>query len=99
MNNIYYELYFDQPPPPSLASLDHRTSSSVFHASSYSKMLIPGLRLGYLIAPVTLQERVIALKQAIDIASSSLNQRALNVYLQSGHFQVHLKKIRKAYKK
>lgn len=98
-DNIYHELYFDTPPPPSLISLDEKPSSLVFHASSYSKMLIPGLRLGYLVAPPPLQERIISLKQAIDIASSSLNQRALNTYLQVGNLQPHLERVRSAYQK
>lgn len=96
-DNIYHELYFNTPPPPALIGLDESPSNLVFHASSYSKMLIPGLRLGYLITPPSLQERVIGLKQAADIASSSLNQRALNVYLQAGHLEAHLEKIRAAY--
>lgn len=97
-DNIYHELYFDTPPPPTLASLDVGPASLVFHASSFSKVLIPGLRLGYLIAPATLQERVIALKQAIDISCSSLNQRALHLYLQWGYFATHLNLIRHEYK-
>lgn len=97
-DNIYHELYFDAPPPPTLASLDAGPSSLVFHASSFSKVLIPGLRIGYLVAPANLQERVIALKQAMDIACSSLNQRALHLYLQWGHFEQHLTLIRKEYK-
>ena len=97
-DNIYHELYFAAPPPPALMSLDENPSNLVFHASSYSKMLMPGLRLGYLVAPPQFQERLINLKQTIGIASSSLNQRALNVYLQTGHLQTHLEKIRQAYR-
>ena len=96
-DNIYHELYHHVPPPTPLIGLDYGPGSLVFHASSYSKMLIPGLRLGYLIAPSAMQERVIALKQALDISTASLNQRALDIYLHSGHFESHLDQVRRAY--
>jgi DNA-binding transcriptional MocR family regulator len=96
-DNIYHELYYHAPPPPPLAGLDQGPGSLVFHASSFSKVLIPGLRIGYLIAPASMQERVIALKQAIDISTSSLNQRALSIYLQQGHFADHLAHLRRTY--
>ncbi|MFQ5576100.1 MAG: aminotransferase class I/II-fold pyridoxal phosphate-dependent enzyme [Anaerolineae bacterium] len=59
---------------------------------------MPGLRIGYLRAPPPLQERVATMKQAIDISSSALNQRALHVYLSGNHFPAHLEKIRQSYK-
>jgi DNA-binding transcriptional MocR family regulator len=96
-DNIYHELYHHTPPPGPLIGLDHGPGSLVFHASSYSKILIPGLRLGYLVAPSAMQEQVISLKQALDISTASLNQRALDVYLHSGHFDRHLDQTRRAY--
>ena len=97
-DNIHQELYYQAPPPVSLASLDSGATSLVFHASSYSKVLMPGVRLGYLLAPPALQKRISTMKQATDISSSALNQRALHVYLQSGHFEMHLEKVRNAYR-
>lgn len=94
-DTTYDELYYDEPPLPSLKSLD--TAGIVFQASGYSKTLIPGIRIGYLIGPAALQERLIAAKQTTDILTSPLNQRALHAYLESGHFEQHLKFVRRAY--
>lgn len=92
----YDELYYDGNPLPTLKSLDN--ADIVFHAGGFSKTLVPGIRIGFLIAPTGLQERLIATKQTADILTSPLNQRALNTYLNSGHFAEHLKLVRVAYK-
>lgn len=94
-DTTYDELYYDEIPLPSLKSLD--TAGIVFQAGGYSKTLIPGIRIGYLVAPAALQERLIATKQTTDILTSPLNQRALHAYLESGHFEQHLKAVRRAY--
>jgi DNA-binding transcriptional MocR family regulator len=60
--------------------------------------LVPGIRIGYLVVPSFLRERMIATKQTADILTSPLNQRALHAYLQSGHFAQHLNQVRTAYK-
>ncbi len=107
-DDISRELYFTEPPPPSLANLDQGPQSLVFYASSYSKILMPGLRLGYLIAPPAMQNRISVLKQTMDISSSALNQRALALYLGQdygvqpcgggpGTFTAHLEAVRQAY--
>jgi DNA-binding transcriptional MocR family regulator len=95
-DTTYDELYYERDPLPSLKSLD--TADIVFHAGGFSKTLIPGIRIGYLAAPVALLERLIATKQTTDILTSPLNQRALHAYLASGHFSQHLKFVRNAYK-
>lgn len=95
-DTTYDELYYEQEPLPTLKSLD--TADIVFQAGGYSKTLIPGIRIGYLAAPVALQERLAATKQTTDILTSPLNQRALHAYLESGCFSQHLKFVRNAYK-
>lgn len=94
-DSTYDELYYDTEPLPTLKSLD--TAGIVFHASGFSKALIPGIRIGYLVAPAMLYERVIATKQTTDILTSPLNQRALHAYLESGQFPKHLAQVREAY--
>lgn len=54
------------------------------YLKSFSKILMPGLRLAFIILPAELQAAVLAAKQASDIASSGLNQRALDVMLRRG---------------
>ncbi len=92
----YDGLLYEGEPLPTLKSLD--TASIVFHAGGFSKTLVPGIRIGYLVAPPSLQERVVATKQTADILTSPLNQRALHTYLMSGHFTQHLETVRLAYK-
>jgi len=92
----YDGLRYEGDPLPSLKSLD--TADIVLQAGGFSKILVPGIRIGYLIAPRLLLERIIATKQTADIFTSSLNQRALHAYLQSGHFAEHLQQVRQAYR-
>lgn len=92
----YDALRYEGADIPSLKSLDH--TGIVLHAGGFSKTLVPGIRIGYLVAPPSLHQRIIAAKQTADILTSPLNQRALYTYLQSGHFAEHLHLTRQAYR-
>lgn len=94
-DSSYDELRYQGQPLPSLKSLDK--ADIVFYAGGFSKILIPGIRIGYLAAPSAWRERVVAAKQTTDIITSPLNQYALDVYLQSGHFDEHIGQVRRAY--
>ncbi|MFC1974994.1 PLP-dependent aminotransferase family protein [Chloroflexota bacterium] len=95
-DTTYDELRYEGEALPALKSLD--TADLVFLAGGFSKTLVPGIRIGYLVVPSYLRERIIATKQTADILTSPLNQRALHAYLQSGHFAQHLNLVRTAYK-
>ena len=95
-DTTYDELCYEGKMQPTLKSLD--TADLVFLAGSYSKSLIPGLRIGYLVAPTPLHARMAATKQMVDILTSPLNQRALHAYLSSGHFDKHLQLVRSSYR-
>jgi 2-aminoadipate transaminase len=92
----YNELRYEGESLPTLKSLD--TADLVFLAGGFSKILAPGIRIGFLVAPVYARDRLLAIKQTIDILTSPLNQRALHAYLQSGHFSEHLRQVRAAYR-
>jgi DNA-binding transcriptional MocR family regulator len=92
----YNELRYEGEPLPTLKSLDR--NNIVIFAGGYSKTLVPGIRIGYLIAPPGLHQRIVAAKQTADVLTSPLNQRALHAYLQSGHFASHLEQVRQAYR-
>jgi 2-aminoadipate transaminase len=94
-DSSYVGLRYSGEPLPSLKSLD--SEDIVFYAGGFSKTLVPGLRIGFLVAPGSLQERMIATKQTADILTSPLNQRALHAYLNSNHFDQHLVEVRQAY--
>lgn len=82
------------PVPTSLRSLD----GQVLHLGTYSKKLIPALRIGYLVAPVELLRRIGSLKHAMDLGSSSFLQHVLAEFLDRGYLQVHLERTIPVYR-
>jgi DNA-binding transcriptional MocR family regulator len=92
-DGVYHELHFDTPAPPPLKALDE--SGSVIHASGFSKILLPGTRIGYLIVEKnSARERIIQVKQAADICTPSFNQRVVYTYIKHGKLPGHLDRIR-----
>lgn len=79
---VYQEFHFDSAPPPPLMALDE--AGSVIHVSAFTKMLLPGMRIGYLIANRAQYERLVRVKLAADISTSGLNQRAIHLLVQRG---------------
>lgn len=91
------EVRFGSPIPPPLAAFD--THGVVIHAGSFTKSLLPALRLGYVVARGPLHERLVTLKRAADLFSSSLLQRALCRYLISGAIRRHWKYVSRVYRR
>jgi len=89
---VYHELGYRNDPPPPLKALDE--DGIVLHASGYSKILLPGTRIGYLIANGPLRDRLARFKQAADVCTPGLNQRAMHVYLANGALAGHLNRVR-----
>ncbi len=79
---VYHELRFEGETVPLLKELDE--TGIVVHVSAYSKILLPGLRIGYLIAGKNYLERLVRVKAAADISTSGLNQRAMHWLIQRG---------------
>jgi DNA-binding transcriptional MocR family regulator len=65
-------------------------SGDVLHLGSYSKRLVPALRVGYLVAPRTLVPRLVGLKHAMDLGTSALLQHVLAEFLDRGYLVAHL---------
>ena len=95
-DNPYGDLWFDAPPAPSLSS---RHPDGSVYLGSFSKILAPGLRLGYLIAPKTLYPKLLQAKQAADLHTPSFNQRVVSEVLKDGFIESHVPTIRALYKK
>lgn len=91
------DIYFDSP-KTALKSMD-MGNKHVITIKSFSKALVPGIRLGYMVVPEILSEKIVSAKFTSDISSSGFNQRILLEFLESGEFDSHLKDIRKLYKK
>jgi 2-aminoadipate transaminase len=94
-DNPYGDLWFDQPPA---APLTARNPDGCIYLGSFSKVLAPGLRLGYLIAPSAIAPKLLQAKQAADLHSPTFNQRVVAEVLRDGFLERHVPTIRALYK-
>ena len=81
-DGVYHEFRFEGESIPPLKALDE--NGIVIHASGFTKNLLPGLRIGYLIADGPHYERIMRVKQAADISTPGLNQRAIHLLIERG---------------
>ncbi len=94
-DNPYGDLWFDQPPP---APLTARNPEGGVYLGSFSKVLAPGLRMGFMVAPKALYPKLLQAKQAADLHSPGFNQRMIFEVMQNGFLDRHVPKIRALYK-
>lgn len=94
-DNPYGDLWFEAPPAPSLSS---RHPDGSVYLGSFSKILAPGLRLGYVVAPKALYPKLLQAKQAADLHTPSFNQRVVAEVLKDGFIERHVPTIRALYK-
>lgn len=81
-DGVYHELRFDGEPLPPLKALDDQ--GVVIHASGFTKNLLPGMRIGYVISDHHHYERLVRVKQAADISTPGLNQRVIHFLIERG---------------
>ena len=94
-DNPYGELWYDAPPPPPLAA---RWPEGVLYLGSFSKVLSPGLRLGYVVAPPALYPKLLQAKQAADLHTSIFSQRVVYEVIRNGLLETHVPTLRARYK-
>jgi 2-aminoadipate transaminase len=94
-DNPYGELWFDAPPP---APLTARNPAGCLYLGSFSKVLAPSLRLGYIVAPKALYPKLLQAKQAADLHSPGFNQRVVAEVMKDGFLDRHVPRIRALYK-
>ena len=91
----YSELRYDGEALPALKALDRR--GQVLYLSTFSKVLFPGMRLGFVVAPGPVVRQLVLAKQVVDLHSNTLGQYLLDRFLREGHMEAHLRLLRAAY--
>ncbi len=91
-DDVYGDLWFEGSPPIPLKAMDNQ--GLVLYVGSMSKTLGPGLRIGWVIGPEPVIDRLSDIKMQTDYGASSLSLYAVAEYLSSGLYDQHLKKIR-----
>ena len=94
-DNPYGDLWFDAPPP---APLTARNPDGCIYMGSFSKVLAPGLRLGYIVAPKNIYPKLLQAKQAADLHTPGYNQRLVVEVMKDGFLDRHVPTIRALYK-
>jgi DNA-binding transcriptional MocR family regulator len=81
-DGVYHEFRYEGESLPPLKALDDK--GIVIHVSAFTKNLLPGLRIGYVICDNVHFERIVRVKHAADISTSALNQRAIHLMVERG---------------
>jgi len=90
------EYRYNSKPVASLQGLD--PSSRVVYIGTFSKVLFPSLRVGYLAVPNDLVDRFLAVRHAMDVSPAHLYQAALADFISEGHFSRHVRRMRTLYR-
>ena len=96
-DNPYGDLRYEGEPVPTLKSMD--TAGIVTYMGSFSKVLSPGLRLGWLIAAPALLEKYASAKECADLQTSTLSQMVADTYLEDNDLDANIRRISALYKK
>lgn len=94
-DNPYGDLWYEGEPPLPLAA---RNPEGVIYMGSFSKVLAPGLRVGFIVAPKSIYGKLTQAKQAADLHSPSFNQRVVAEVMKNDFLKNHIPTIRAMYK-
>ena len=95
-DNPYGELWFGEAPP---APLTARNPDGCIYMGSFSKVLAPGLRIGFLVAPKAIYPKLLQAKQAADLHTPGFNQRVVAEVIQGDFLAHHVPTIRALYQR
>lgn len=96
-DNPYGEIRFEGENIPSVKSLD--TDGRVIYCGSFSKVLAPGIRVGFVSAPKEAAQKIVVCKQVADVHTNILAQMLADEFVNNYGFEEHLSKIREIYRK
>ena len=89
------EFRYEGRPVRALAGIDG--AGAVIYVGSFSKVMYPALRVGYVVAPEWLIEAMVGLRWHVDFAPPMLESAALAQFIEEGHFERHLRRMRTLY--
>lgn len=96
-DNPYGELRYDGETVPALKSMD--TKGSVIFLGSFSKILMPGLRVGWIVAEPEILDKLNLLKQNVDLQCSSYAQRQVSFFMEMFDLDAHVETLKTLYRK
>lgn len=94
-DNPYGLLRYDGQIPPTLLSLDR--AGNVIYLGSFSKIISPGIRTGYVVAPTAIYQKLVLGKQAADLCSSPLNQLFVHEFVATGVWREYVERLKTLY--
>ncbi len=94
-DNPYGDLRYSGEAIPPIKALD--TDNNVVYLRTFSKILAPGIRLGWIVGPKEIISKVNLLKQATDLCTPIITQVATDQYLRKGYLRPHIEKIKASY--
>jgi len=94
----YGELRYAGEPQPGLLALGEECGANVIRLGSFSKVLAPGLRLGYICASRPIIDKLVQAKQATDLHTATLTQMAVHEVVKDGYLDSHLPTVRELYR-
>jgi GntR family transcriptional regulator/MocR family aminotransferase len=90
-----HEFHYDRDPIAPLASLD---PALVIYVGTFSKVLAPGLRIGYLAAPANVVDQLSAYRQALDLQGDPAMEAALAELIENDDLQRHIRRVKRVYR-
>ncbi|MBU5456133.1 PLP-dependent aminotransferase family protein [Caproiciproducens sp. MSJ-32] len=90
------DLNYDENIKLPLKSIDH--TDNVIYIKSFSKIFMPGIRMGFMTVPEKLFKDIIKAKHTTDVSSSGFLQRAFDLFLRKGYWKKHIDTVKKVYK-
>jgi DNA-binding transcriptional MocR family regulator len=94
-DNVYGLLYFEEKAPEALRSLDE---DGVIYLGSFSKILVPGFRVGYVLAPPSIKDKLVLANESAVLCPSAFSQMMISEYLSTNDWKAQISVFRDEYR-